>query len=241
MRNHRFLFVGGVHRSGTSPVFRCLREHPMISGFRDTGAPKDEGQFLQSVYLPANAYGGVGKFGFHPEARLTESSGLATDENRARLFAEWGKRWNLEKPVLLEKSPPNVIRTRFLQRMFPDSYFVVVMRHPIAVSYSTRDWTSQRLDKLIEHWLACHEEFERDREYLKRLLVLKYEDFVKNPGAALKKVYSFVGLPDHPNRIEVYPNVNEEYMERWRDEDDVSGIILRHERRVAAFGYSLEV
>ncbi|MGH3089702.1 MAG: sulfotransferase family protein [Rubrobacteraceae bacterium] len=241
VRNHRFLFIGGVHRSGTSPVFRCLREHPMISGFRDTGVSKDEGQLLQSVYPPANAHGGVGKFGFHPEAHLTERSALAADDNRARLFAEWGKYWNLEKPVLIEKSPPNVIRTRFLQEMFPNSYFVVVIRDPIAVSYATRDWTGAPLERLIEHWLLCHESFERDRKRVRRLLVLRYEDFTEDPQATLEELYSFLGLPGHPNRIEVHKKVNEEYMERWRGEDNASGIIRRFERRVAAFGYSLDV
>ncbi len=34
----RYLFVCGLHRSGTSLITRCLMEHPSVSGFRDTGA-----------------------------------------------------------------------------------------------------------------------------------------------------------------------------------------------------------
>ena len=64
-------------------------EHPDASGFRDTGVPEDEGQHLQSVYRPARAHGGPGRFGFDPGAHLTEDSPLVTDENRARLAADW--------------------------------------------------------------------------------------------------------------------------------------------------------
>src|SRR5918992_4047803 len=106
--SHRFVFIGGLHRSGTFPLFRCLREHPLLSGFNDTGASEEEGQHLQSVYAPAIAYGGPGRFGFHPGAHLTEASDLVTADNKLRLFEEWKAYWDLSKPVLLEKSPPNL-------------------------------------------------------------------------------------------------------------------------------------
>src|SRR5918998_1575554 len=199
--NHRFLHIGGLHRSGTSTVFRCLREHPLISGFNDTGATEEEGQHLQSVYPPATAYGGPGRFGFHPEAHLTEDSDLITAHNRLRLFEEWKRYWDLAKPVLLEKSPPNLIRARFLQELFPNSYYVIVTRHPIAVSYATQKWSYTSLAELIEHWLVCHEKFRQDKQYLRRFLVLRYEDFVAHPQSALGKIYSFLNLPDHSNAI----------------------------------------
>ena len=62
MANRRQLvFVGGLHRSGTSLVHRCLAGHPRVSGFRDTGVWEDEGQHLQTVYRPAAAHGGPGQ------------------------------------------------------------------------------------------------------------------------------------------------------------------------------------
>ena len=96
------------------------------------------------MFLPAKAYGGPGRFGFHPEAALTESSVLVTAENRARLWAQWSKHWDTDADVLLEKSPPNLIRCRFLQAMFSGACFVVIQRHPVAVSLATQRWTHQR-------------------------------------------------------------------------------------------------
>jgi hypothetical protein len=247
---HRFVFIGGLHRSGTSVLFRCLREHPQISGFNDTGASEEEGQHLQSVYPPASAYGGPGRFGFRPEAHLTEFSHLVTTDNRLRLFEEWRSYWDVQKPVLMEKSPPNLIRARFLQELFPNSYFIIVTRHPIAVSYATQKWSYTSLVELIEHWLVCHERFRQDKQHISRLLMLKYEDFVEQPQSALEKIYSFLDLPDHPNATEVHEDANEQYLRLWRTGQDgvFSGdriqtdrIMAQYERRVAAFGYSLDV
>jgi hypothetical protein len=75
-QDHRFVFIGGLHRSGTTLLARCLAEHPEVSGFSGTRALEDEGQHLQNVYQPGRAYGGPGRFGFDPEAHLTETSSL---------------------------------------------------------------------------------------------------------------------------------------------------------------------
>jgi hypothetical protein len=164
-------------------------------------------------------------------------------------LAEWKRHWDLENTVLLEKSPPNLIRTRFLQELFPNSYFVIVIRHPIAVSYATQKWSYTSLAELIEHWLVCHEKFEQDRQHIRRLLMLKYEDFVEKPQAVLEMIYSFLELPKCSNRIEVRSGVNEEYLEKWRRyqndplaEGSVEAASIKHqyERRVNAFGYRLD-
>ena len=86
----RLVFVGGLHRSGTSLVHGCLAAHPDATGFSGTGVPEDEGQHLQTVYRPDHRFGGAGIFGLRAGAHLTERSPLASAESRDRLLAEWG-------------------------------------------------------------------------------------------------------------------------------------------------------
>jgi hypothetical protein len=243
--DHKFIFLCGLHRSGTSPLFQILREHPQISGFRNTSVPEDEGQHLQSVFPAAKAYGGPGRFGFAPEAHLTEESRLVTAENRRRLFEEWSKYWELAKPCLLEKSPPNLIRTRFFQSLFPRSYFIIISRHPIAVSLATWKWSRSSLESLMEHWLHCHRLFELDRAHLRHAIVIKYEDLIRDTRPALRQIYSFLGLAPHDSRL-LNSAGNERYFDMWRKLSGearscatVRHIVTKYEKQIRPYGYSL--
>ena len=253
LSDHRYIFVCGLHRSGTSVLFRSLRDHPEVSGFQGTASPEDEGMHLQTVYAPSGRYGGAGAFGFHPEAHLTESSPLVSEENRKKIFSEWSQYWDLNKVYLLEKSPPNIVRTRFLQAMFPNSYFIVMLRHPLAVSYATQRWYRKYkinwrgFPRILEHWLICHEIFKADQRYLKNSFVVKYEEFVAEPEMWVNNMYHFLGLSDFSVGQKILSDVNKKYFKIWNNK--LSGffsgpmnrsLINRYEERVRCFGYSLK-
>jgi hypothetical protein len=252
-QEHTFVFIGGLHRSGTTLLGRCMAEHPQVSGFSDTGATEDEGQHLQTVYRAANEYGGPGRFGFDPAAHLTEDSPLVSDESRRQLLEQWGRHWDTSRPVLVEKSPPNLIRTRFLQALFPGSRMIVLIRHPIAVAGATRQfgrarrtWRRMSYTSLIEHWLRCHELLMEDAGRIEHLLVMRYEEFVFAPDRRLGDVFRFAGVEPLPSGLEVRGGINDDYFRRWalarrtpRTGTDTATAVSTLEGRVNRFGYSL--
>ena len=186
MEGHKLVFLAGLHRSGTTLLARLLAAHPEVGGFSGTGVPADEGQHLQDVYPPAADYGGPGRFGFAPESHLTEASPLVSEENARAIFEQWSSHWDLGRSVLLEKSPPNLLKTRFLQALFPGSSFAVIVRHPIPVSIPTARWRgTRRYDRMFAHWLRCHALFEADRGHLGRVHILRYEELVRDPAGTL--------------------------------------------------------
>ena len=247
MIDYTFLFVTGLHRSGTSLLFQSLRENPQISAFADTGVPEDEGQHLQDVYPPATRYGGPGRFGFAGPAHLTEQSPLATAANAQRLFAAWAPHWNLALPVLMEKSPQDILQTRLLQAFFPHSVFVVLTRHPVAVSLATQKWRKRSLYSLLEHWLVCHEQFAQDQPHLRRVQVVQYEKFVAAPNEHLDCIANLLGLRPGPSANHVRGDVNRQYFEKWDEARNgrllrryFDHLAVRFEDRCNRFGYSLK-
>src|SRR5690606_35502836 len=158
------------------------------------GVPKDEGQHVQSVYKPAKYYGGPGLFAFSNDARLDEHSELINYKNKDQLYEEWGRYWDKSKPVLIEKSPPNLIRTRFLQELFPKAYFITIIRHPIAVSYATKKWSKTSMDRLIKHWICAHTIYLEDRSNLSNEIFFSYEHMIHSPENVIRSIEKFIDI-----------------------------------------------
>jgi hypothetical protein len=198
----KYVFVGGSPRSGTSLLGRNIARLEDCSGLKNTGVFEDEGQFLQDVYAVASEYGGSSRCGFDPRMHRTESSSLLTPQNVAKLRATWHSYWDNSKSIFVEKTPENFLMTRFLQAAFPNSYFVILRRHPVPVSRGGQKWTSNitSLNRMFEHWLHCYELFEEDRKHLKHVYELRYEDYVENPDKYHQEIAAFLGthVPEPP-------------------------------------------
>jgi hypothetical protein len=240
----KFVFISGLHRSGTSILHRILRSSEGISGFHGTNVPQDEGQHLQSVFKPAKSYGGPGKFAFHPEAHLDENSPLVTDKNKIKLLEEWSKFWDMKKSILIEKSPPNLVRTRFLQSMFPNAYFLTIIRHPVAVALATKKWSGTSVDNLFDHWLKAHDIYSADKIYLRHELTFTYENMAENSAKIIDVIGSFLGieLPYDGDFL----NKNVDYFSKWPVKNvniffrgPRKNTIRKYEDKVSAYGYSL--
>jgi hypothetical protein len=245
MKDKVFIFLAGLHRSGTSLLHEIVREHPGISGFSGTGVPEDEGQHLQSVYKPAIAFGGPGKFVFDRNSYMDESHPLANQQSANEIFMQWSKYFDLSCNYLVEKSPPNIIRTRFLQKLFPNSKFIVILRHPLAVSYATKKWSNTSIASLLDHSLLAYEIFLKDMEALRSIYVLRYEEFVLEPQNVINKIFNFIGIETIKLSHDVRTNVNEKYFLMWERERKVwnqalKSEILGIEARANRFGYSIE-
>jgi hypothetical protein len=248
----RLVFVGGLHRSGTSLLHECLRSHEAISGFSDTGVPKDEGQFLQDAIPPARAFGGPGRFAFDPRSHMLEESSTTARATASELVTQWTPHWDTTSPLLVEKSPPNITRMRRLQSLFPEARFIVIVRHPIPVSLATKRWSGgyryKSTSSLVAHWLAAHRLLASDVPYIRRLLVLRYEGIVRDPHEAWQSIWTFLGVPVPPVPVEerwsAAPNMR--YLREWAGTNRgwIRGalrnrLVDRFETEIRDFGYSL--
>ena len=250
--HYKYVFVCGLQRSGTTILGRNIARLEGCTGFENTPRSIDvvEGQKLQDIYPLAFEYGGPGKFGFDPRAHLTENSDLLTPVNVSKLRESWHAYWDKRKTICVEKTPANLLMTRFLQAAFPNSYFIVIRRHPVAVSMATqRMWDVKRtsLHSLFQHWLHCHRLFDEDKKYLRNIYELTYEDYIKNPGKYHDEIASFIGTScPKAGMEEITGTHNKRYLDKWSDHLTKSTfrgyyryIARNYEPRFIKYGYSL--
>jgi hypothetical protein len=244
----KYVFVCGMPRSGTTIVAKEIARLTNCTGFENTRVMMDEGQYLQDVYPTELVCGGAGRFGFAAEAHLTEDSPLLTPTNVARLHKSWEAYWDRDKTIRVEKTPGNLLKTRFLQAAFPNAHFIVVKRHPVPVSLATQKWSLTPLHELFAHWLHCYKLFDEDKKQLNRLFELSYESYIENPGNYLEKIANFVGTEFSGSlKEQVTDGYDKKYFDRWARMLESSPfksyyrhIAKEYEREFREQGYSLE-
>tara|TARA_B100000886_G_scaffold339476_2_gene305060 strand:- start:614 stop:1489 length:876 start_codon:yes stop_codon:yes gene_type:complete len=233
----KYIFIGGLHRSGTSILNEIIGSSDKVAKHKNTGKPEDEGQHIQTVFDNGIAHGGVGRFCFDDNYHYTENNKLITSDNKIKLLLEWNKYWDISKSIFLEKSPVNLIHTRFLQKMFDNTYFIVIMRHPLAVSKASLKWNNQSLNKYFDHWLRGYDIFLNDSKYLRRYILIKYEDLCNDPQKEVKKIENLIGekLNIKDSELNRLYNSNSKYFVRLD-----SKLIDKYEKKFNKFGYSLK-
>jgi Sulfotransferase family len=205
-----FGFVLGVHFSGTSVLHYALGRHPEVSIMH--GAPRrmDEGQFFQDVMPDARVLGNesvellfagqagrpweVGRFfALNPRAHLTELSPDFTPAAVRRLRRQWFKCWNTSMRVLVEKSPPDLVRSRFLAAVFPPAWFALILRHPLSVCKRVTPPRARLV--CAQNWLAGYEQALADvREGGLTAHVSFYEHWAAHPIREMEALSAAVGL-----------------------------------------------
>lgn len=193
-RPKKWAFIVGCYNSGTTLLSELLSRHGDISCLPTEGHFITD-QFVKDyeVGLPRNWAGREELF------RLTEQD---EGPDAVRVKKEWGMRLDLSKQVLVEKSPPNVVRTRWLNRHFSPAYFIAIVRNGYAVAEGiVRKGDPKHLrngwpfGQSAWQWRRSIEVLEDDAAHLQNLLWLRYEDLVRDPGRELNRIAEFLELP----------------------------------------------
>lgn len=217
------LLIGGPHKSGTTILWDAIRHHPELSGFGDsfdTGVSYSEGILMQNVYPKfgigmefrrdnAKKMEGLGKYALANEnlVHWTEERPEAKQmENLALLMNRFAPFWdNVNATVLVEKSPPNAVISRFLDALYnvnstsnrPVTKFLFITRHPIANAYSHEKVMlgTVKFRHLLENYVKVHEYMINDMPKLRNTpKLVRLEDFTMKPEKTLKSIFKWLGV-----------------------------------------------
>ncbi len=231
----KHLFILCPPASGSTLLWKLLKTSPQVSAF---GL---EGQALAKSQL---------------FTRDRWNAKKTIDWERVRV--QWNRAWDLSKPVLLEKSPPHLIRAEQLAAHFPNSYFIVMIRDPYAFCEGIkRRWSSRRpilsgysYFNLARFWAICARHQIQNQKNLKNGLAMTYEELADRPAEAAARLLDF--LPelerlDLGKEISIFEksqpiaNLNDQQIARLSDGQifEINQALKYCPGRLARFGYAI--
>ena len=208
----RHVFVGGLHRSGTSLLARWLEAHPEVRGLSGAPVPEGEGVYLQGAIPHTARHGIPGAFAEDDAQHLVEGGSYDSLEVRDRLRSDWEPWFAPGGTWRVEKSPVNLLRARLYQQLFPTAQFVFLLRHPVASARAVARWSDRGEPALLAHWEAAHRRLVGDLPYLHAWLVVRLEDLAAAPEVEMGRVFAFLGLDPVPSPDPVTAGDNEGYL-----------------------------
>ena len=259
------LLIGGPHRGGTTIVWRAICAHPDISGLGTTfemGGDYSKGILIQDVYSTfrvgmekvmknnpgwQNEMRGLGKYalGNEEKVHLTEKDGMVTPSNLARIMNRFSYYWDLSKPVLVEKSPPTAVMSRFLQALYnvegdgergknkrkSVTKFFFVTRHPVSNTYAHQRILGGTnvvpLDTLYWNYFSLHRHMKTNLPRLNNNpQILRLEDFTSDSASELTSLYRWLGVDHSADTVRrvlrrdglggrIWPDPNSRYHDMW--------------------------
>jgi hypothetical protein len=237
------VFIIGLNKSGTSLLYLMMSKHSELSAVRSYQILKEpksgkrkamlhmadygigEGQRIPGIPQKMGLKGGPGRWAapqFIKEYKLNETNVECGDREALTLAYERG----IVDPSkrLLEKSPPNLLRSRYLQALFPDATFIATIRHPMAnVAANAKkksNWGS--VSEQAYHWNQAYQNLLIDKEKLSSFMLVKYEEMVKNTEKILSDIFRTCNLSMNLNMlraVKIEKNVNQILFDMLSDDE----------------------
>ena len=251
----KWTFILGCNNSGTSLLHHLLRLHPQIDHIStegqshllttagiDTVTKKNHNRVFTEVLEYMNP----------PRAYDRRNPSVDKIIDPSFLRNRWLKsRKESGGTYLMIKSPPDMVRSLWLQQHFDSPHFIGIVRNGYSTVASIMR-SGKSAERAAIHWNLANKIMMRDSEKLKHFHLIKYEDLAENPEKILHELEEFLGL-EHFNyslgdynveRKYFFPGLregkiyNKNKTPRRRLEHDKINIIREHAKEMLGhFGY----
>jgi Sulfotransferase family len=227
-----YLFILCPPYSGSTILWKLVATSDAVSSL------PNEGQFLPEV-----------------QAEMRERP---WDETRVlpwgRIKSVWDGYWNHDKPILLEKSPPNLIRTDAILAHFDPVRFLLMVRDPYAHCEGLMRRNGWDAARAAQFSVRCLRQQARNAATLPDALAFTYEALADDPQAIARRIEAFLpalGMLKaadsfHADSIDGFVdrrivNLNERKIEQLSPQvlDEIDGVLSQHVDVLRHWGYAL--
>lgn len=105
---------------------------------------------------------------------------------------EWRKYWDVTKPVLLEKSPPNIVRATAIEEHFQPAYFICLVRNPYALCESINRRAKSSFKRAAERNIEFLTFQKKNLESLENVMLVSYESLTDLPSETAASLAFFL-------------------------------------------------
>ena len=104
----------------------------------------------------------------------------------------WHKYWDLSKPILMDKSTPNIIRVADLKDTFKPASFIALVRNPYAQCEGIMRRNNQSAEFAAKFAIKCLKYQRKNIENEKDLLFITYEELCEKTPHIINKINEFL-------------------------------------------------
>ena len=184
---HKWCFIVGCNNSGTTLLQDLLGKTLPVS------IQPHEGQRYTSALRKAHKRGYERVW-----TEFIDDLQMSYDDSTAcipRLLHDWLREYETPmEHILIEKTTANAVRMPWLQKAFPNSYFIGLVRNGYAVTEGVRRKGQKSINRGARHWNAANKIMLDDAVHIHRFMKLSYEDMTAQPYDSLQKITEFLDL-----------------------------------------------
>lgn len=191
------VFVVGAPRSGTTMLYKKLREQFNLCGFD-----------YETEIFSKKRLSNFKRYQEHPNIRQFIAT-YNDSASRAEFFVQIHRK-AFASGRIIEKTPQHIFYINLLSQIFPKALFIHIVRDPRDAFLSGHENKNipqaTNVSKYIKYWKTC---INKANEFSKfegtRIINLRYEDFVINVDENIEKIGNFL---NEKKSIETKPVVD---------------------------------
>ena len=196
----RVIFVLGSRRTGTTWLQELLRAHPDVGCVPPFEARPGRIDPRETVILGALE-------GYWGNAHRADCEGLVAFLQRDEvilamrrfcdsLFGQARDLYNPEARWFVEKSPSNLRRLPLIASVYPDAWYISILRdgRDVVRSLMNTPMAPLSVGEAAAEWAGGLDHLQRYRHLLERFREVRYEEMLGDPVAAAASLFTWLGL-----------------------------------------------